>query len=152
MVGGTFLHAGVATPGHDSSPILPLWPDSGPHPSVAFSRYTLFGLPVRAMAKSPSLRTTNRGALPHTPIPARPVEPMSRRQSRGTNLPVSDPFTEIRDDGGVNFKLYFRKKGTPSPGSLPVLCGHEKVTKGVSAKKIEKIKKMLALNQQQTTT
>ena len=57
--------------------------------------------------------------MTHTPIPARPVEPMSRRQSRGTNLPVSDPFTEIRDDGGVNFKLYFRKKGTPSPDAHP---------------------------------
>ena len=26
-MGETFLHAGVAIPGHDSFPILPLWPD-----------------------------------------------------------------------------------------------------------------------------
>ena len=112
-MGETFLHAGVAIPGHDSFPILPLWPDPGSHPGVAFSRDTLrsqFGLPVRAMAKRRAYEPRTGGPLPHTPIPACPVEPMSRRQSRGTNLTARDPF--ISDP----HRIYW---------CLPCLMGHD---------------------------
>ena len=122
-MGETFLHAGVATPGHDSSPILPLWPDPGSHPGVTFSHDPIlpqFGLPVKAMVIRQAYEPRTRGPLPHRPLPARPVEePMSRRQSCGTNLPVSDPFTEIRDDRGVNFKLNCSRKGPQAPTPTP---------------------------------